>query len=621
MNLTTALARARGEGQLRDLDLHFARELAALVGDPSPALQLAATLTSAATGAGHICLDLTAIAGRPLVVGEYALELSAPPLAEWRAALRASPAVGAPGSFAPLILDAADRLYLGRFFAWERQVAEQLLALATPVAEVDLTALGAGLQRHFPGVAAGDRQRLAAALSQLRRLTVIAGGPGTGKTTTVARLLALSVELAPRRPRILLAAPTGKAAARLAESLRGHLEQLPPAIREQLPQEAMTLHRLLGFIPGGGRPRHHADNPLHLDLLVVDEVSMVDLPLMARLLAALPPQARLVLLGDPDQLASVEPGSVLGDICQGALRAGYSAPLRRQLHQLGSEPPADRGEGRALADSLVFLTESRRFGAASGIGRLARAINRGAADEALAVLADGQFTDVVWRELPTASTLAEWIGQAVITGYRAYLQEREPAAALAAFNRFRLLCALREGPSGVVEVNRLAEQALRRAELIHGSERFYLGRPLLITRNDHAARLYNGDIGLVLADAEAAGRPRVFFPTVDGGVRRVLINRLPEHETVFAMTIHKSQGSEFERCLLLLPEEENRILTRELLYTGVTRARTAVELWGSEAVWRQAVSRVVARTSGFPERLWGDRATTDAAARQLSLDL
>jgi exodeoxyribonuclease V alpha subunit len=624
MRLEQALRSAVAAQQLRELDLHFGLYLARLAaGDRDPVL-LAGALASAATGEGHVCIALADHAGATI----FGSNLTAPPLDTWRAALRASGVVARDEESAPLVLDDADRLYLARYHRFERTIARHLLERAqAPLAAVDQPSLRAALDRHFPPAApvprksaqldllldpapesdAIDHQRLAATVALLRPLAVVAGGPGTGKTTTVTRLLALLIESAwPRVPRIALAAPTGKAAARLSESIKAQKARLQcaPEIRAALPEEATTLHRLLKAIPGRAGFRHHAGNPLHLDVLVVDEVSMVDVPTMARLLDALPATARLILLGDPDQLASVEAGSVLGDICNQGASAGYSAPFRAAALALGAQTPALPAAPSPVADSRVILERSRRFGAESGIGHLARAINRGAEEEAQALLAEGR-ADLGWREMGEEEVPAA-VAATARTFYREYLAAPDAAAALERFNRFRLLCALREGAFGVDEVNRLAEQGLRQAGLITGGERHYAGRPIMITRNDYSLGLFNGDVGVVWPDGE--GRLRAFFAQPDGAMKRVLLTRLPDHETVFAMTIHKSQGSEFDRCVVLLPDRDAPLLTRELLYTGITRAREGVELWAARTALLAAIGRRITRRSGLREALWGPAA-------------
>ncbi|QKT02661.1 exodeoxyribonuclease V subunit alpha [Ectothiorhodospiraceae bacterium 2226] len=580
------------QGALRDLDFHLARQFAALAPAPSAALMLATALVSQRLGAGDACADLRVVAGRAL----WPDAPPAPALEDWRAALLDSGLVAraeeADAAARPLILDGADRLYLARYFVYERAVAEALRARAAawrPVAES--AALRASLERLFPAAReTPDWQRVAAAVAALRPLTVIAGGPGTGKTTTATAILALLAEHAPRRLRMAMAAPTGKAAARLAEAVRAARARLdcPAPALAQIPEVALTLHRLLG-LTGGGRPaRYHAGNPLHLDVLVVDEASMIDLPLMARLLAALPPEARLVLLGDKDQLASVEAGVVLADVWQGAGEA-VSEPLAAALGEVGCPVPG-AADAPALRDSLVLLRTSHRFTGASRVGRAAAAVQQGDAAAVSAALLDAPP--------PELAALA-------VEGYRAYLRAALPAEALDAFARFRVLCAVREGPRGLHALNETVRAALGGAGLLRGTGLWYAGRPVMITRNDYDQGLFNGDIGVTWSEPD--GHLRVYFPA-DRGVRGVLPARLPPHETAYAMTVHKSQGSEFDRVALVLPDQDGPLLTRELLYTAITRAREHIDVYAPPQLLEAAVARHTRRASGLAQRLWGPAA-------------
>ncbi|HDN9020071.1 TPA: exodeoxyribonuclease V subunit alpha [Aeromonas salmonicida] len=449
-------------------------------------------------------------------------------------------------------------------------------------------------------------QKLAAATAAARPFAVISGGPGTGKTTTVAKLLAILVETglqAGKAPAIRLVAPTGKAAARLTESIGSALQalDLPPEWVEAIPTEAGTLHRLLGVIPGRSQFRHHAGNPLHLDLLVVDEASMVDLPMMARLLDALPSHARLILLGDKDQLASVEAGAVLGDICsfieQGISPAQAQWLSRQTGYRLQGTPA-----GAPVRDSLCLLAKSWRFDQHSGIGQLARACNSG----------DATAVESVWGMGFRDISLHPWVGEAFealiaqgVAGYGSYLKAARageaPAAVFKAFNSFQILCALRDGPFGVLGLNERLELALSRAGLIARDGDWYAGRPVMVVRNDHGVGLYNGDMGLCLPDE--SGRLKVWFEQPDGTLRALLPSRLPPHETVYAMTIHKSQGSEFAHTVLVLPDSPSPLLTRELVYTGITRAKARLDLYGDRALLAQAVRKKTERYSGLAERL------------------
>ena len=595
----------RQAGLLEDLDLHFARLIARVGGDDGP-VALAAALVSHWTGQGHICLDLSRVAGT--LVGEAGVDgaIESPPLEAWVERLRRSPAVGRPGDFAPLVLDEAGRLYLYRYWDYEREVAEGItLRLRDDPADVDLARLRAGLDRLFPVSEKPDWQRIATAAAVLRRFTVISGGPGTGKTTTVVRLLALLVEQAAGRPfRIGLAAPTGKAATRMQEVIRAAKRDLPveESVRDAIPDEASTVHRLLGWRPGTAGFRHDRENPLALDVLVVDEASMVDLALMAKLLRALRPSARLVLVGDRDQLASVEAGAVLGDLCGEA--PGCSAAFRRRLIEATGEDPGGEGEGPPIRDAVVQLLRSYRFSGESGIGQVARLVNQGEGRQAFDLLADGTLPGVAWRTVETPRALRQALAETTPDAFRDAGAAEGPDAALAALDRFRLLCARRSGPFGREAVNRLVEEQLGAAGVLIPRGLWYRGRPILITSNDYHLRLFNGDLGVVLPDPEADQVLRVFFRAAEGGLRRLPPARLPDHETAYAATVHKSQGSEAERILLILPNEMSPVLTRELIYTGLTRARSRAEIWGTRSVFEAAVSRRLTRSSGLRDALW-----------------
>lgn len=492
--------------------------------------------------------------------------------------------------------------YLDLVFPHEVEwpAVETLLKSAQAASELER------LDTLVPEALCCNGQKLAAATAAARPFAVISGGPGTGKTTTVAKLLAILVETGlqgGKAPAIRLVAPTGKAAARLTESIGAALQalDLPPEWVEAIPTEAGTLHRLLGVIPGRSQFRHHRGNPLHLDLLVVDEASMVDLPMMARLLDALPRHARLILLGDKDQLASVEAGAVLGDICsfieQGISPAQAHWLSRQTGYRLQGTP-----SGASVRDSLCLLSKSWRFDQHSGIGQLARACNSG----------DGAAVEAVWGAGFGDIRLHPWAGEAYdaliaqgVAGYGSYLKAaragEDPAAVFKAFNGFQILCALRDGPFGVTGLNERLELALAKAGLIQRDGDWYAGRPVMVVRNDHGVGLYNGDMGLCLPDD--TGRLKVWFEQPDGTLRALLPSRLPPHETVYAMTIHKSQGSEFAHTVLVLPDSPSPLLTRELVYTGITRAKARLDLYGDRALLAQAVRKKTERYSGLAERL------------------
>lgn len=562
------------------LERHFAGLLQRLAGNSIAELELAAALVARQVAQGHICLDLQEFAGREIARADGGTAIC-PSEEEWIDALKKSGVAGAAGEWKPLILD-PPLLYLQRYWQYEQEVAGFILARGgMRPADFDGERLAQGLARLFPPADRQenepDWQQEAARKALSSRFCVISGGPGTGKTTTVARILALFCERCAKEEsgRILLAAPTGKAAARLQEAIRQARAGLncTPEVKAAIPDTAVTLHRLLGSSPHGRR--YHRKNQLAASLVVVDEASMVDLPLMAWLMTALPEQCGLLLLGDHHQLSSVQPGAVLGDICRG-LRQG--------------------GADRLLAE----LRKSYRFPSGSGIGALSRMVNSGDGEGALAVLRDDNFPDVSWFDIgadqdPLRRRLLAALGRQQERISRA----ATPAEALLVMGDFAVLSARRGGPFGVEHINRLATEMLSPS----GSAHFH-GRPVMITSNDYDLQLYNGDAGLILQDGQAGGQLRAFFPA-GTGVRRLLPARLPAHDPAFAVTVHKSQGSEFAHVLLILPAGSSPVLCRELLYTGITRAIRSVEVWGDRNLFLEAIKSPTMRRSGLVKALAG----------------
>lgn len=609
------------KGFLSAIDVHFAKFISDFSADRDADLFLAAGLVSHATGKGDTCLGLETVAGKQLIDKQNErLAVVCPQLEVWLEKLKASPAVGSPGEIRPLILDTNQRLYLYRYWEYEHTIARSIKRrIENPIHGLDHQHLKNILDRLFPKTEQQevDWQKIAGAVACLKHFCVITGGPGSGKTFTVTKVLALLLELlAGQRLQIYLAAPTGKAAARLKAALELATDQMEcdAAIKTAFPSEVFTIHRMLKPIKGSPYFQHNSENPLRADVVVVDEASMVDLALMAKLLRAIPEKARLIFIGDKDQLASVEAGSVLGDICDRDVMHGFSAPFKKRIQKLTTEniesvvQTADAKSG--LQDSIVVLHKSYRFAAGSGIGALSRAVNRGDADAALGILGDVAEKSLSWQHLKSDAYLMEALSEQIVSAYQPYLATRDPAEALHRLERFKILCALNIGPLGVHAVNRLAEQVLSRHNLIQpdtsGENPWYAGRPVLITRNHYALGLFNGDIGVTLPPAGTEDREWVvFFRANDGGVRRFLPHQLPEHETVYAMTVHKSQGSEFDDVLLILPNKDVPILTRELVYTALTRARQKITIWGTPAILRSALTRKIQRTSGLRDALWG----------------
>jgi exodeoxyribonuclease V alpha subunit len=410
--------------------------------------------------------------------------------------------------------------------------------------------------------------------------------------------------------RIALAAPTGKAAVRVQEAVGAKLSSL--GVPASAIPEASTIHRLLGTVRGSPYFRHDAGNPLASDLVVVDEASMIDLALMSKLVRAVPERAHLVILGDRDQLSSVEPGSVLGDLCGEGDMNHFSDSFMEAASRFGALPGGrvawtGRDSAGPLLDCVVELQRSHRFEEASGIGKISRAVRLGNGRGAFEMLESGAFPDAAWRHLPAQDEFASAIASRVINFYRALAASGDTAETLARFDDFRLLCALREGPYGVGTVNRRVEWILSREGVINPDSRWYRGRPIMVTSNDYNLNLFNGDVGIILPDASAGGRLRAFF-RIGGSMRSVAPSGLPEHETVYAMTVHKSQGAEFEEALMVLPDRAAPVLTRELIYTALTRARRRVEVWGRPEVFIRAVGSRTRRASGLGPRLWGRQA-------------
>ena len=580
-------------------------------------LAFAASLVSRAASDGQSSLDVAGIEAQELLRSINYFPSSGPPLETWLQQLARSPVVacsGDPDDFRPLVLVGGIRLYLYRYFDYERRLVARLAEMNRPAAlPCPAPVAAALLARLFPqeGGARPDWQKIAAATALLRRLCIVSGGPGTGKTTTVIKVLALLLGLHPAL-RVALAAPTGKAAARLQGSLRDQLAGLPVAaeVKARLPAEAYTVHRLLGHRPGRVTFRHDREHALPYDLVVVDEASMLDLALATKLVEALPDDGRLILLGDKDQLSAVETGTVFANLC--ATR-GMSGEMRESIEALTDETLPETGVGagsgekcgQGLSDAVVWLEQGHRYAQGGAIGALVERVREGDAEAVLAWLSGcsgGEVgTEVLWQDtVPGAERLAATL----IEGYAEYLDAVQsgapPAAVLAAFERRRVLCAVREGEQGTARLNALLTEHFRGAL---GGPRsgasWYAGRPVLITANDYTVRVFNGDVGVALPGP--GGRFLVHFPHLGGGTRPLAPSRLPEHETAFAMTIHKAQGSEFERVEVVLPARDSRVLTRELLYTALTRARASVRLWARAAVLRDTITR---RSPKAPLGLW-----------------
>lgn len=604
MNLLTTLKQS---GQLRTLDHALALSLGRLRADTPQAVLVAAALASLAVSQGHAGFDPAQ--PQRLVEGDFTWPLAA----DWVDQLRASPWVATPATAdavsddAPLVLENG-LLYLRRYREYERTLAEGLQRIGRfSLPDAGLEPLAPLFAQLFPHAAErADQQARAAAVTLRHPLALVTGGPGTGKTTTIARLLLLLIAQAAQAgravPRMALAAPTGRAAERMAESLRLAMQRLQgegieAALCEGLPSSGTTLHRLLGVIPDSPRFRHHADNPLPFDVVVVDEASMIDLPLMAKLVEAISEGTRLILLGDPDQLPSVEAGDVLSAILRASgdgqgTRADDARALKPLLAPASLLPEAPPS---AFAGRRVQLQRGYRQTATLDLAPLATAVRRGDSDGALHLLRDQSLAGVGFHEdvLDPLSVQREHL----LGHWQALGETADPAQALAQASRLRVLTALREGPQGARGLNHRIETLLAGA-----NAGYFHGRLLLVTENSYRHRLFNGDIGICLRDATGAivawfagddlAQPRAFHPAA-----------LPAHESAFAMTVHKAQGSEFDEVWLQLPRHDARVLSRELVYTGLTRARQRLHLAGPADVLEKALHRHASRMSGLAWRL------------------
>jgi len=571
------LATFNRAGVLEAADVHVAARLGELVGESDDTVLLAVALAVRAVRRGSVCVDLAEVVAQEADPGSVDAELPWPSLAGWLDRIGASPLRAA-----SVVEVEGGLLYLDRYWREEGQVRDDLVARAAqPPPVVDAEVLDAGALRIFPE--GYSEQRAAAEAAAHRWTTVLTGGPGTGKTTAVAGLLSLLAEQAPaeRPPRVALTAPTGKAAARLQEAVAEAARAMPARDRDRLGElSASTLHRLLGWRPQHRtRFRHHRDNRLPHDIVVVDETSMVSLTMMARLVEAVRPDARLVLVGDPDQLASVEAGAVLADLVAG----------------LGSRDP----------DSVVALRTSHRFGA--GIGELATAVRDGDDETAWTLLREGgDEVELVDAEDPAAAELVRGVALGAALEVRAAAESGDAVAAAAALDRHRLLCAHRDGPFGAAHWNRQVERWLGETLGVPvgaawGRE-WYVGRPLLVTANDYGLGLFNGDTGVVIHDDDAPHGLSAAISAV-GAPLRFATSRLADVETLHAMTVHKSQGSQAAEVTVLLPAGDSRLLSRELFYTAITRAQHKVRVVGTEATIRAAVTRRAQRASGLRQRL------------------
>jgi len=603
------LAMFNQAGVLDAADVHVAQRLERVGREPNEIVSLAVALVVRAVRQGSVCLELAKVADTTAVDGVAPEDVAALPWPEpaaWEDAVAASPLVstGRDGPADRPLQLVGELLYLDRYWRQEQIIADYLdAAIDRPVATPEPNSLRRALTRLFPEQPP-DRQRLAAVVAVHRRVSIVAGGPGTGKTTTVAKLLALLQVPVGGALRIALAAPTGKAAARLQQTVNEATANLESEDRNRLGTlTASTLHRLLGYKPGStSRFLHDRDNRLPFDVVVIDEASMVSLTLMSRLVEALRPSCRLILVGDPDQLASVEVGAVLGDLVERPA-SRRATPVEELDAYVGADLADLDSEERAAARmrGVVRLSHAHRF--SGDIGALADAIRVGDAEATLQVVrTPSSMIDFI--EVDVAESLSGLDGlreEIVSAGVEMVEAARAGDAdrALTSLDGHRLMCAHREGPYGVTRWSRQVEEWLTEIIDGYGDDGFwYVGRPLLVTSNDHQLRLFNGDSGVVV---EADGRPWAAFRR-EGVVSLIATSRLSDVQTMHALSVHRSQGSEFTGVSVILPPAGSPLATRELLYTAVTRARKHVRIIGTEDALLEAVRRPIVRASGLGRR-------------------
>ena len=608
-NFINHLEILRDQGQILDIDLEWCRFLSRQHPTASSQVLLAACLTSYLYRQGDVCLILDSYAGQPVFndfEGETGCVVSE--LKEWRRELEESHVVGSPGDFKPLILD-DDRLYMHKLWHYEKTLAEKLISRSDDqVSQLDECLLKDGLRRLFSSSdEQTDWQQIAAAVTVRNKLSIISGGPGTGKTSTVVRILALLLEQAEKQnqqPNIVLTAPTGKAAARLQESIRSARDsiQVSDGIRSAIPDSAVTLHQLLGARRHTSAFKHNEENPLPYDVIIVDEVSMVDQALMSKLMKALLKDTKLILLGDKDQLASVEAGSVLGDICLHAENS-YSSGRADWLKSLSLELPhsSTSSNPKPLTDNITLLTKSYRFESGSGISLLAESVNNGEVEEAIQLLAGDKHSDIGFTLLEDVSGLRRVIAQKVDQYYSELAKNNSPERAFDILREFRILAAHRSGPWGIEYLNKLVEEILSRKKIIPKYRQWYVGKPVIVNVNDYSLGLYNGDTGICLPNEE--GELRIYFESEED-LKEIIPNRLPNHNCAYALTVHKSQGAEFNHILLVLPVQLSKVVSRELIYTAVTRARTTVDVLSTKKTLRKGIASKLKRRSGLSSRLW-----------------
>jgi exodeoxyribonuclease V alpha subunit len=588
---------------LTEMNIRFAEFIKELSGSNNEVLFYLMLIISRWTEEGHICLNLNNLCNETL--NEITDGFDFPETDRIREILLDSGCVGIPGDSAPLILD-NNLLYFERFYSDEKELLKNIFLRLNKKITLPLNfqkIIKGLVQDLFPENNNNiNWQAVSAVTAVLKYFTVISGGPGTGKTTTVIKILILLIEINnklfnPVKPlNIILCAPTGKAAARLKESLENYKDNLN--IRDDnllsLPKEGYTIHRLINELK-----RDYTAPP---DIVVVDEASMADLSILRKLFSAIPDTTRVILLGDKDQLASVEAGAVLGDICSGVADYNYSGSFYKCIEKYCGYKTDNQHSERIpeIRDSIILLERNYRF---KGIlSEMSSAVNNGDSDRLLEILNNSQGNEIIWIDPESEKDYRNRIKEYIIRMYSSYINEKDTRKAYNLFNSFRVLCALRRGPFGVETVNKWIENILKEKALINPYRQFYINRPVMITRNDYTTGLFNGDIGILRKAQD--NNIYIYFKNTEGCLKKFSPYKIKDVDTVYSMTVHKSQGSEFNNVMLILPDTPNPVVTRELIYTGITRTKSQIFIIAKKSVLLDCISKTIQRTSGIYKSLW-----------------
>jgi len=603
------LNKSKTDSAFSTSDSMFSNFLCELTNDLSAKNALVFALVANRTGKGHTCMDISNEAlsdlFREMNITNYDPE-------EIRDSLGKSSAVGKPYENKPLIIAGNRFLYLKKFWDFQNTIENFINSKDQPFFDIKTDLLKKLILKNFGDASGGYNWQIGAAICAARsRFCLITGGPGTGKTTTAAKIISIITEIInselKRKPRILLAAPTGKAAARISSAMSAAVQKLKEssAGNMEIPETAVTIHRLLGIGRTSSKPKYNNKNPLPVDVLLVDEASMVDMSMMANIMDALSRTSRLILVGDKDQLSSVEPGAVLADICE----AGPSSKFSKKAFSflcIGNAPPnISPVEDEGFYDGIVELDKSYRFSENSGIGLLANAIKRRDKNTALEIIKGGKYKDISWFRPENENGVKKILNELTGDHLSNISSAESPEKALDYIDEFKILCAVRKGIWGMEGLNNIIREILNEKKHAIVKGEWYHGRPVMITANDYQLDLYNGDTGMALHDDKSQKNLKVYFRSGNKALKMFHPARLGPHETAYATTVHKSQGAEFDRVVLVLPDKFSRALSMELVYTAVTRAKKEFILIGNEEIFSMAVSARSKRTSGLYNRLLG----------------